>query len=168
MRKFPDAMTATWRSSGQRVIAAFPRFAPVNAILAIQNTMRKLSALLIAISLFLPLQSCTANGKTSVTYPLSGEPMAMILMAAIYLPPLLVFFLPKYPRISIAIGTLACSAGLYFVTFASTVFATRLLAGWYIYSASSITYIIVSLLELGRIAAAKQLLRRTIVAGPAV
>ncbi len=98
---------------------------------------------------------------------MSGELTTVILMAAIFLLPLVVFLLPKYPRISISIGSLACTAGLYFVTFASTIFATRLLAGWYIYSASSIAYIIASLVELGGIVAAKQLLKRAAPAAPA-
>jgi flagellar biosynthesis protein FliP len=129
--------------------------------------MRKLSALLIAISLFLPLQSCTTDGKTNVSYPLSGDATTVALMAVIYLLPLIVFFLPKYPRVSISIGSLACAAGLYFVTFASSILATRLLAGWYIYSASSIAYIVVSLTEFGRILAANQLLKRTTLGRPA-
>jgi hypothetical protein len=120
--------------------------------------MRKISAIIIALSLLLPLQSCTYRGQTEVLYPLSGDLLGKLEMAAIYLLPLLVFIRVKYRVSSILVGIAACLAGLYFVTFTAAIWATNLLVGWYVYSASSLVHLVASAFELWRVITARKML----------
>jgi hypothetical protein len=112
--------------------------------------MRKISAIIIALSLLLPLQSCTYHNQTEVFYPLSGELLGKLAMVAIYLLPLVAFLRVKYRIVTILIGIAACLAGLYLVTYAATIWATNLLVGWCVYSTASLTYLVASAFELRR------------------
>jgi len=121
--------------------------------------MRKISAIVIVLCLLLPLQSCTYHGRTEVSYPLSGDLTENLIMASIYLLPLIAFLRVKYRVSTILVGIAACLAGLYFVTFAAAIWATKLLVGWYLYSASSFVYVVTSVVELWRVIATRKLLK---------
>ena len=112
--------------------------------------MRKISAIIIVLCLFLPLRSCTYHGQTVVSYPLSGDLLGDLFMAAIYLLPLVAFLRVKYRIVAILVGIAACLAGLYFVTYTATIWVTQLLVGWYVYSAASLGYLVASAFELRR------------------
>ncbi|MBH9578606.1 hypothetical protein [Inhella proteolytica] len=107
----------------------------------------KLSSLLIAVCLFLPLQSCTLKGKEEVFFPLSGDPSQWWMVLAVYLPPLLVWWrrLPMIWRLIASIAS--CTAGLYavsFLTFALQ-WKGKLLLGWYVYTGASAIHLSSSL-----------------------
>lgn len=119
--------------------------------------MRKISAVIIALCLLLPLQSCTYHGQTEVSYPLSGDLPGNLFMAAIYPLPLVAFLRVKYRASTMLVGITACLAGLHFVTFAAFMFATKLLVGWYVYSASCLIYLVTTVVELRQVIAAKKL-----------
>ncbi|GLQ97285.1 hypothetical protein [Dyella mobilis] len=121
--------------------------------------MRKISAIIIALCLLLPLQSCTYHGQTEILYPLSGDLPGNLAMAAIYLLPLTAFLRIKYRISAILTGAGACLAGLYFVTFTAPSWATNLLVGWYAYSVSSLAYLVASALEFRRVIKPKKLLK---------
>lgn len=116
--------------------------------------MRKISAIAIVLCLLFPLQSCSYRGQTEVFYPLSGDFLDKLFIVAIYVLPLMAFLRIKYRITAILVGITACLAGLYFVTYTSTIWATNLLVGWYVYTVSSIVYLVASALELGRAVAA--------------
>lgn len=108
----------------------------------------KLSSLLIAVCLALPLQSCTLNGKEEVFFPLSGDPSQWWMALAVYLPPLLMWSQrpPMSWRLFASIA--ACAAGLYatsFLTFALQ-WKGKLLLGWYVYTVASAVHLSGSLL----------------------
>jgi hypothetical protein len=124
--------------------------------------MRKIFAIVIALCLLLPLQSCTHHGQTDVYYPLSGDLSGKLVMAAVYLLPLVAFIRVKYRAIAILVGISACLAGLYFVTYTATLWASNLLVGWYTYSVASIAYLVASAFELRRVVAANYALKRTV------
>ena len=111
--------------------------------------MRKFFAIVIALCLLLPLQSCAHHGQVQVFYPLSGDLPGKLVMAAIYLLPLVAFLRVKYRVVQILVGISACLAGLYFVTYTATIWAGSLLVGWYTYSVASIAYVVASAFELG-------------------
>jgi hypothetical protein len=125
-------------------------------------SMRKISAIIIALCLLLPLQSCTYHGQTEVSYPLSGDLLGNFAMAAIYFLPLVVFVRIKFRVSAILVGITACLAGLYFVTFTAAIWATNLLVGWYVYSAGSLTYLIASAFELRQVIAVKKSLKANV------
>jgi hypothetical protein len=118
--------------------------------------MRKISVIIIALCLLLPLQSCTYHGQTEVSYPLSGDLLGNLFIAAIYLLPLVAFLRVKYRVATIFAGITACLAGLYFVTYTTAILATNLLIGWYVYLAASLAYLVASALELRRVVAANK------------
>jgi hypothetical protein len=91
-----------------------------------------------------------------VFYPLSGDFYGNAFMLAIYLLPLVALLRVKYRIAAILVGISACLAGLYFVTYASTIWAANLLVGWYVYSAASLVYLVASAFELRRAVAANK------------
>lgn len=117
--------------------------------------MRKLSAIVIALCLLLPLNSCTNHGQAEVFYPLSGDLFDRFVVALIYLMPLVAFLRIKYRASAILVGIAACVAGLYWVAFATAVWATKLLIGWYLYSVGSLVYVAASVVELWRVVATR-------------
>jgi hypothetical protein len=124
--------------------------------------MRRVLSILIAGCLFLPLQSCSHGGKVDVYYPLSGDTLGVFVMASIYLLPLAAaFFNKKHEQIAISLGMFTCLVGLYFVTYTATLWATHLLVGWYVYTASSLAYIVTSGLELRWLLWANRSFQRT-------
>jgi hypothetical protein len=131
-------------------------------VIAVEEHMRKISAIIIALCLLLPLQSCTYHGQTEVSYPLSGDLFGNIVIAAIYLLPLVAFLRVKYRATTILVGIAACLAGLYFVTYTAAIWATNLLVGWYIYSAGSLTHLAASVLELWRVIVPNKSLKEVI------
>jgi hypothetical protein len=125
-------------------------------VFAFKERMRQLSAIAVALCLLLPLQSCSYHGQTEVFYPLSGDFYGNAFMLAIYLLPLVGLLRVKYRIAAILVGISACLAGLYFVTYASTIWAANLLVGWYVYSAASLVYLVASAFELRRAVAANK------------
>ena len=115
--------------------------------------IRRLSALVIALSLLLPQRSCVSGDKVDVHYPLSNADslFAIAVIAAVYLLPLLVLLLRRFRAASLLIGIAAAGVGLYFIGYGSTVVATTLLAGWYTYTFGSAIYLGASLFELERL-----------------
>ena len=113
--------------------------------------MRRAISVLIAISLFLPLQSCTGHdGSVSDLYPLSGDLGGMLAVAAIYLLPLLAFVRTKLKLLASLVGISACSAGLYVVSYTATQWVNQLLVGWYIYTVAATCYLFLSIIDLYR------------------
>ncbi len=119
--------------------------------------MRRVIAVLIAISLFLPLQSCSGHdGNLSTFYPLSGDLGGMLAVAAIYLLPLLAFVRTKLKLLASLLGISACIAGLYFVSYTATQWASQLLVGWYTYTVAATGYLFASCIYLHRMYAANK------------
>lgn len=95
----------------------------------------------------LPLYSCTLDGKTEVVSPLSLELEGILIMAVLCLAPLTAFLKRRsiWPAL---VGALACMAGLYYISYSSAVWATKLLVGWYTYTVSAALYVAASFLEI--------------------
>lgn len=117
------------------------------------ETIRRISALVIALSLLLPQRSCVNGDQVDVHYPLSNADslFAIAVIAAVYLLPLLVLLLRRFRLASLLVGIAAAGVGLYFVGYGSTVVATTLMAGWYTYSFGSLVYLGASLVQLKRV-----------------
>ena len=109
--------------------------------------IRRISALLIALSLVLPQRSCENAGQLEIHYPLSNADsvLSMLVIAAFYTLPLAVLLLSRWRVPSLIVGALAVAAGLYYIAYGSSVFATRLLVGWYAYTLGACVYLVVSL-----------------------
>ncbi|HLD65420.1 MAG TPA: hypothetical protein VJA19_05200 [Pseudomonas sp.] len=124
--------------------------------------MRRAMSVLIAISLFLPLQSCTGHDDSvSDVYPLSGDFDGMLAVAAIYLLPLLAFVRTKLKLLASLVGISACSAGLYVISYAATQWANQLLVGWYTYTVAAACYLFLSIIDLRRMYVANKRLELT-------
>lgn len=111
------------------------------------DIVRRIAALLIAVSLVLPQRSCVNDGHVQIDYPLSNAQgwVSLVLIAAFFLLPLVLLFIRR-ARIAAAIAGLAVAlAGLYYVSYAATILATRMLVGWYTYTASTVIYALASL-----------------------
>lgn len=115
--------------------------------------VRRLSALLIALSLALPQRSCVSGGVTEVHYPLSNldSSFSAIAIAALYALPLIVLVFVRFPRSALLVGMAAVAAGLYLISYGASVVADQLLIGWYTYTFAAIAYFYASLIRLGRL-----------------
>ena len=115
--------------------------------------VRRLSALLIAISLALPQRSCVSGGVIEIHYPLSNldSSLSAIVIAALYALPLIVLVFVRFPRSALLVGMAAVAAGLYFISYGASVVADRLLIGWYTYTFAAIAYFYASLIRLGQL-----------------
>lgn len=115
--------------------------------------VRRLSALLIAISLALPQRSCVSGGVTEIHYPLSNldSSLSAIVIAALYALPLIVLVFVRFPRSALLVGMATVAAGLYLISYGASVVADRLLIGWYSYTFAAIAYFYASLIRLGRL-----------------
>lgn len=102
-----------------------------------------------AVCLALPLYSCNSGGKAVTVYPSSYQIDGQIYLGLICLIPLIVLIRPRSKWLTIA-GIAACAAGLDYMTYVPFLWATQLLAGWYVYTASSLAYIVGSIVELKR------------------
>ncbi len=114
--------------------------------------IKRAAAVLIAVSLLLPQRSCVEQGKAQILYPLSGADLQwqVILVALFVLPLALVFMLRK--GVASMLGRIVLAAvGLYLVSYTAFVFSTKLLIGWYTYTAGASVYLIISLAEFGRL-----------------
>ena len=116
------------------------------------ESIRRISALLIALSLILPERSCVNAGQTEIHYPLSNADsvLAIAVIAALYLLPLILLLFTRFRVTSLAAGIAVIAAGLYFISYGATIFATQLLAGWYSYTLGAVAYLLASLVELKR------------------
>ena len=108
--------------------------------------LRRLSALLIALSLALPERSCVNDGVEQIHYPLSDPDsvLAIVIIAALYTLPLLLLLWPKFRKTMLVAGIATVAAGMYFVTYGSMIASTKLLIGWYTYTAGAAVYLAVS------------------------
>lgn len=115
--------------------------------------VRRLSALLIALSLALPQRSCVNGGVTEIHYPLSNldSSLSAILIATLYALPLIVLVFTRSPRSALLVGMAAVSSGLYFISYGASVVADQLLIGWYTYTFAAIAYFYASLARLWRL-----------------
>ena len=115
--------------------------------------VRRLSALVIALSLALPQRSCVSGGATEVHYPLSNLDswLSVIVIAALYSLPLIVLLVVRFPRSALLVGMAAVAARLYLISYGASVVADRLLIGWYTYTFAAIAYFYASLIRLGRL-----------------
>lgn len=116
--------------------------------------LRRLSALVIALSLALPQRSCVNGGVPEIHYPLSNldSPWSMLLIAALFTLPLLVlllaYVLPRLRLAALLLGVAVAGIGLYWVSYAAWVVGTTMLAGWYSYTAGAVVYLVASLFLL--------------------
>ena len=114
--------------------------------------VRRLSALVIALSLALPQRSCVSGGTTEIHYPLSNfdSALSVVMIAALYSLPLIVLLLFRFRKTSLVVGILSVAAGFYLISYAASVVADKLLVGWYTYTISAIVYLYASLMLLKR------------------
>lgn len=114
--------------------------------------VRRLSALLIALSLALPQRSCINGGDVEIHYPLSSPDslLSIIAIAALYSLPLIVLLLFRFRKTALVVGIATVAAGLYFVSYGASVMADQLLIGWYSYTLAAIVYLFASLIQLIR------------------
>ena len=102
--------------------------------------IRRLSALVIALSLALPQRSCVSGGTTEIHYPLSSfdSYFSVIVIAALYSLPLIVLLLFRFRKTSLMVGIVSVAAGLYLISYSASVVADKLLIGWYSYTFAAI------------------------------
>ena len=114
--------------------------------------IRRIAALLIALSLALPQRSCVNNGQVQIEYPLTNAQdwQSIAVIGAFFLLPLLLLFVPRYRPAALLAGVLVSAAGLYYVSYAATILATKMLVGWYAYTGGAIVYLGATLVELVR------------------
>lgn len=119
--------------------------------------LRRLSALLIALSLALPQRSCVSGGEVEIHYPLSNPDslLSIVVIAALYSLPLIVLLLFRFRKTALLVGIGAVAAGLYFISYGASVVADRLLIGWYSYTLAAIAYFYASLIQLKRVLSAE-------------
>ena len=119
--------------------------------------VRRLSALVITLSLALPQRSCVNGGTTEIHYPLSNLDSlpSAIVIALLYSLPLIVLLFARFPRSALLVGMAAVAAGLYLVSYGASVVADRLLIGWYSYTFAAIAYFYASLIRLSRLLSPK-------------
>lgn len=112
--------------------------------------IRRIAAALIALSLILPQRACMHGEERVVSYPLSGqdEALAVLVIAALYLLPLVLILLPWWRRALRALGLLVAGAGLYLIGYGATEVADELLVGWYVYTGAALVYVLTGLFEL--------------------
>jgi hypothetical protein len=112
--------------------------------------IKRVAAVLIAISLFLPQRSCVKEGKNEILYPLSEVDLGwQILLVALFVLPLILLFIFKKERFASILSRIVIAAiGLYLVSYGAYVLATKLLIGWYIYTVGASIYLVISLVEL--------------------
>lgn len=115
--------------------------------------VRRLSALLIALSLALPQRSCVSGSVTEPHYPLSNvdSSLSAIVIALLYALPLIVLIFVRFPRSALLVGMAAVGAGLYFIAYGASLVADHLLICWYTYTFAAIAYFYASLIRLGRL-----------------
>jgi len=105
--------------------------------------LRRIAAVVIALSLALPQRSCVNNGKVEIEYPLSNAQdwMAIAVIGAFFLLPLALLCVRRYRAVGLVAGVLVAAAGLYYVSYAATILATRMLVGWYVYTLGTSVYL---------------------------
>ena len=115
--------------------------------------VRRLSALVIALSLALPQRSCVSGGTTEIHYPLSNidSSLSVIVIAALYSLPLIVLLFFRFRKTSLVVGILSVAAGLYLISYGTSVVADELLIGWYSYTFAAIIYFYASLILFKRV-----------------
>jgi len=115
--------------------------------------VRRLSALVIALSLALPQRSCVSGGTTEIHYPLSNidSSLSVIVIAALYSLPLIVLLFFRFRKTSLVVGILSVAAGLYLISYSASVVVDKLLIGWYSYTFAAIIYFYASLILLKRV-----------------
>jgi hypothetical protein len=115
--------------------------------------VRRLSALVIALSLALPQRSCLSGGATEIHYPLSSADslLSVIVIALLYSLPLITLLFIRFPKSSLVVGMAAVAAGLYLVSYGASLAADHLLIGWYSYTFAAIVYFYASLVRLNRL-----------------
>ena len=72
------------------------------------------------------------------------------MIGAFFLLPLLLLFVRRFRRTGLLAGVLVTAMGLYYVSFAATILATKMLVGWYTYSVGAAVYLAATLVELVR------------------
>ena len=124
--------------------------------------IRRISAILIAVSLVLPERSCLNDGQVETTYPLSGADslISASLILVLYLLPFIGQFTPRFRSSGLVAGICAAGTGLYFFSYGSWAVGSKLLLGWYVYTISAIVYIATALESLVRLVAGRILARK--------
>lgn len=112
--------------------------------------IRRISALLIAVSLLLPERSCVNAGQTEIHYPLSSADSvgSVAIIVALYTLPLVFVLFTRFRPAFLVAGVAVVAAGLYLVSYGASLVATQLLVGWYTYTLGAVAYLVTSLLEL--------------------
>ena len=114
--------------------------------------VRRISALVIALSLALPQRSCISGGVTEIHYPLSDvdSTLSVVVIAALYALPLILLLAVRFRKSSLSIGLVTVAAGLYLISYGAYVVADKLLIGWYTYTLGAVFYSYASVVLLKR------------------
>jgi hypothetical protein len=114
--------------------------------------IRRISALVIALSLALPQRSCVNDGQLEIHYPLSNADSvwSIVLITAFFVLPLILQLIVRFRMTSLVAGIAVTGAGLYWISYGATIAASNLMIGWYMYTAGAVTYLLASLLQLQR------------------
>lgn len=117
------------------------------------DSVRRLAALVIALSLALPQRSCINHGQVEIHYPLSNvdSVISITVIAALYTLPLLLLFASRFRVGSLIAGAATVATGLYYVSYGAAVIGTTLMVGWYTYTLGAVAYLAASLVQLKRL-----------------
>ena len=123
------------------------------------ESIRRISALLIALSLLLPERSCVNAGQTEIHYPLSNADSvwSVAVIVALYTLPLVFLLFARFRPAFLVAGIGVVVAGLYFISYGATIVATQLLVGWYTYTLGAVAYLFASLVELKRMLVSRRM-----------
>jgi hypothetical protein len=116
----------------------------------VAEIVRRLAALVIALSLVLPQRACVNGDQVVVHYPLSNadSPLAIAVIAGLYLLPIALIFVPGFRVVALVAGIATAGAGLYFIAYGASLAASKLLIGWYAYTLGALAYLGASLVAL--------------------
>ncbi len=109
------------------------------------DTVRKVSAMILAIAVLLPQYSCGEGDTATVLYAYDHKELWWaILSVLMYLVPLALTFVPNV-RWSTSLGIVAVGTTLYFRGYQVIVVATTLLVGWWVGVIASAVYLVACL-----------------------
>lgn len=117
------------------------------------ETVRRVAALLVALSLALPQRSCMNGDVLEIHYPLSNvdSPLSFAIIVALFVLPLVLVLIPRFRTAILVLGIAAAGAGLYYISYGAWLVGTHLLMGWYVYTAGMLVYLIASLVQWMRV-----------------
>ena len=132
------------------------------------ESIRRISALVIALSLALPQHSCMNGGHLEIYYPLSNADafLSIVVISALYMLPLIILLIPRFRVASLVAGIATAATGLYYISYGATIAATSLMVGWYTYTLGTVAYLLASLFQLKRALMPNNLLKPDTHDGP--